>query len=169
MVKKFDLGNLNQLQLFLDDLITDLDDVVSESVKKLAEQGKQSIDTKMANAIYDGTASWETHAEVDGNKATVGASGDKVAFIEFGTGVTYPDDHPKAKEMGAIRGEYGQGKGKNPSWIYYGEPGSNGKDLGNGFVETSGNPANKPIYNTMKELEESIQTIVTEEMEKLGT
>ncbi len=54
------------------------------------------------------------------------AVGASVLFIEFGAGVTYPDNHPQAAELGMKRGEYGKGHGKQSSWGYYGDPGTNG-------------------------------------------
>ena len=87
-------------------------------------------------------------------------------FIEFGTGVTYPDDHPEAEELGMKRGEYGQGHGKQHSWGYYGDPGTNGvlKEKKNGgfVVITHGNPANMPMYETVKELQDRLTEIAKE-------
>lgn len=94
------------------------------------------------------------------------AVGKAVLFIEFGTGVTYPDDHPEAGELGMKRGEYGQGHGKQQSWGYYGEPGTNGvlKEKKNGgfVVITHGNPANMPMYETVKELQDRLTEIAKE-------
>ena len=78
-------------------------------------------------------------------------------FIEFGTGVVYPDNHPEAADLGMRRGEYGAGHGKQPSWGYYGDPGTNGKvhakDDGTTVVITQGNPANMSMYETVKHLQ----------------
>ena len=94
------------------------------------------------------------------------AVGKAVLFIEFGTGVTYPDDHPEAEELGMKRGEYGQGHGKQHSWGYYGDPGTNGvlKEKKNGgfVVITHGNPANMPMYETVKELQDQLTGIAKE-------
>lgn len=71
--------------------------------------------------------------------------------------MTYPDNHPEAAEQGMRRGEYGAGHGKQPSWGYYGEPGTNGvvhtKKDGKEVVITQGNPANMSMYETVKHLE----------------
>lgn len=94
------------------------------------------------------------------------AVGKAVLFIEFGTGVTYPDNHPEARDRNMKRGEYGQGHGKKRSWGYYGEPGTNGvlKEKKNGgfVVITHGNPANMPMYETVKELQDRLTEIAKE-------
>lgn len=80
--------------------------------------------------------------------------------------MTYPDDHPEAGELGMKRGEYGQGHGKQHSWGYYGDPGTNGvlKEKKNGgfVVITHGNPANMPMYETVKELQDRLTEIAKE-------
>ena len=134
---------------------------------RLAQAGFEVASARFAKAAYDGTndasVSMETRSE--GVRAVV-AVGASVLFIEFGTGVTYPDNHPQAAELGMKRGEYGQGHGKQSSWGYYGDPGTNGvvkmKKNGSTVVITHGNPANMPMYETVKELEAMLPELVTE-------
>ena len=134
---------------------------------RLAQAGFEVASSRFAKAAYDGTndasVSMETRSE--GVRAVV-AVGASVLFIEFGTGVTYPDNHPQAAELGMKRGEYGQGHGKQSSWGYYGDPGTNGvvkmKKDGSTVVITHGNPANMPMYETVKELEAMLPDLVKE-------
>ena len=134
---------------------------------RLAQAGFEVASARFAKAAYDGTndasVSMETRSE--GVRAVV-ALGASVLFIEFGTGVTYPDNHPQAAELGMKRGEYGQGHGKQSSWGYYGDPGTNGvvkmKKDGSTVVITHGNPANMPMYETVKELEAMLPDLVKE-------
>ena len=134
---------------------------------RLAQAGFEVASARFAKAAYDGTndasVSMETRGE--GVRAVV-AVGASVLFIEFGTGVTYPDNHPQAAELGMKRGEYGQGHGKQSSWGYYGDPGTNGvvkmKKDGSTVVITHGNPANMPMYETVKELEAMLPELVKE-------
>ena len=134
---------------------------------RLAQAGFEVASARFAKAAYDGTndasVSMETRSE--GARAVV-AVGASVLFIEFGTGVTYPDNHPQAAELGMKRGEYGQGHGKQSSWGYYGDPGTNGvvkmKKDGSTVVITHGNPANMPMYETVKELEAMLPDLVKE-------
>ena len=134
---------------------------------RLAQAGFEVASARFAKAAYDGTndasVSLETRSEGVSAVVAVGAS---VLFIEFGTGVTYPDNHPQAAELGMKRGEYGQGHGKQSSWGYYGDPGTNGvvkmKKDGSTVVITHGNPANMPMYETVKELEAMLPDLVKE-------
>ncbi len=134
---------------------------------RLAQAGVEVASARFAKAVYDGTndASVSLETRGDGVRAVV-AVGASVLFIEFGTGVTYPDNHPQAAELGMKRGEYGKGHGKQSSWGYYGDPGTNGvvktKKDGSTVVITHGNPANMPMYETVKELEAMLPDLVKE-------
>ena len=134
---------------------------------RLAQAGFEVASARFAKAAYDGTndASVSMEMRSEGVRAVV-AVGASVLFIEFGTGVTYPDNHPQAAELGMKRGEYGQGHGKQSSWGYYGDPGTNGvvkmKKDGSTVVITHGNPANMPMYETVKELEAMLPNLVKE-------
>ena len=134
---------------------------------RLADEGYQITSAKFARAVYDGTNDASVSVEQRGTAArAVVAVGSSVLFIEFGTGVTYPDSHPEAADYGMTRGEYGQGKGSRSSWGYYGDPGTHGqlkeKPNGSTVVITHGNPANMSMYETVKELRERLPVIVKE-------
>lgn len=136
-------------------------------LERLAFHGFEVASARFTKAAYDGTNDTSVSVEYRGSgiRAIV-AVGASVLFIEFGTGVTYPDNHPQAAELGMKRGEYGQGHGKQSSWGYYGEPGTNGvvkmKKDGSTVVITHGNPANMPMYETVKELEAMLPDLVKE-------
>lgn len=134
---------------------------------RVAQEGMEIASAKFEQAVYDGTNDVSVTVEPRGSEVrAVVATGGATLFIEFGTGVTYPDDHPGAGELGMKRGEYGQGHGKQQSWGYYGEPGTNGllKEKKNGgfVVITHGNPANMPMYETVKELQDRLTDIAKE-------
>ena len=134
---------------------------------RLAQEGLEIASVKVSQAVYDGTNDVSVTVEPRGNNVrAVVATGGATLFIEFGTGVTYPDNHPEAEELGMKRGEYGQGHGKQHSWGYYGDPGTNGvlKEKKNGgfVVITHGNPANMPMYETVKELQDRLTEIAKE-------
>lgn len=136
-------------------------------IDRLAQEGMEIASIKFSQAVYDGTNDVSVTVEPRGNNVrAVVATGGATLFIEFGTGVTYPDDHPEAGELGMKRGEYGQGHGKQHSWGYYGDPGTNGvlKEKKNGgfVVITHGNPANMPMYETVKELQDRLTEIAKE-------
>ena len=134
---------------------------------RVAQEGLEIASAKFERAVYDGANDVSVTVEPRGNNVrAVVATGRATLFIEFGAGVTYPDNHPEAGELGMKRGEYGQGHGKQHSWGYYGDPGTNGvlKEKKNGgfVVITHGNPANMPMYETVKELQERLMEIAKE-------
>ena len=135
-------------------------------LERLTQEGYEVASAGFASAEYDGTNDVTVSVEDRGKIKAVVAVGGTVLFIEFGTGVTYPDNHPEARGLGMERGEYGQGRGKQYTWGYYGEPGTNGTVVGERakgtLVLTHGNPANMPMYNAVKELELRLGEIVKE-------
>lgn len=144
-----------------------LQDRSSVFLDRLADEGLNIASVKFGRAVYDGTNDVTVSVEArDSNSRAVVAIGSSVLFIEFGTGVTYPDNHPEAAELGMNRGEYGSGHGKQKSWGYYGNPGTNGKPVqktnGSTVIITHGNPANMAMYETIKELEQNMTRIAKE-------
>lgn len=144
-----------------------LKDRSEKLLDRLVEEGYQIASAKFAQAVYDGTNDVSVSTENRGaNTRAIVAVGSSVLFIEFGTGVVYPDDHPEADDLGMKRGEYGKGHGKQTSWGYYGEPGTNGelreKKNGSMVVITHGNPANMAMYETVKELEMHLRDLAKE-------
>lgn len=142
-----------------------LTEKTQEFLKALADEGVQIASAKFANAVYDGTNDVSCQVEQRGeNKIAVVAVGSATLFIEFGTGVRYPDDHPEAGSNGMARGGYGYGLGKMKNgWRYSGDPGTNGEVITEGKhageVHTYGNPANMSMYLTVRELAEKFEEI----------
>lgn len=132
-----------------------LEDRCHKLLVELTNNGAYWARMHFADAVYDGDRGVDVTFEErdDDNAFAIIASGKSVVFIEFGSGVRYPDDHPLAHSMGMFRGVYGAGKGNNPKgWAYYGEQGTNGRRLKEGVYRTYGNPANQCMYRTMQEL-----------------
>lgn len=136
-----------------------------EFLKALADEGVEIASAKFANAVYDGTNDVTCFVEEKGeDKVAVVAVGGATLFIEFGTGVKYPDNHPEAGEHGMVRGEYGYRLGRlEKGWRYSGDPGTNGEVITEGKhageVHTYGNPANMSMYQTVRELEDKFEEI----------
>ncbi len=157
--------SLNNAIKALNDYKKWLKDKTEEFVKALADEGMQISKAKFETAIYDGTNDVSVSVENRGEmKAAVVAIGKSVLFIEFGTGVKYPDNHPEAATKGFIRGEYGYHLGRHETgWRYKGNPGTNGEMITTGKhageVHTYGNPANMSMYYTVRELEEKLEEI----------
>ena len=172
MKKKYVIGldgsGIDELIAAVDEYERWLKSCAEELVRRLAERGYEISSAGFESAVYDGeqggvTVSVENRGEL--HKAVI-ALGETVLFIEFGTGITYPDVHPEAAKNGMIRGSYGLGHGKQQTWGYYGEPGTNGKvvrETNKGtLVLTHGNPANMPMYNGAKAMREEIAALVKE-------
>lgn len=142
-----------------------LTEKTKEFLTALAKEGVDVASLKFSQATYDGSNDVHCHMEERGKyKLAVLAVGNATLFIEFGTGVKYPDNHPEAQEHGMLRGEYGHKLGqREKGWRYTGEPGSNGKLITEGKhageIHTYGNPANMSMYLTVRELEEKFEEI----------
>ena len=136
-----------------------------EFLKALADEGVEIANAKFAKAVYDGTNDVTCSVEERGDgKIAIVAVGGATLFIEFGTGVKYPDNHPEAGKHGMVRGQYGYKLGRLPQgWRYTGEPGSNGELITEGKhagdIHTYGNPANMSMYQTVRELAENCEEI----------
>lgn len=123
-----------------------------ELCKRLADMGVQKAELNFSSAIYDGNYDYEVHAEKSGDGYVVKASGEKILFVEFGSGlIGY--GHPEVQNMGP--GTYpGKGHWNDPNGWWY----AHGK-------KSHGNPPNMPMYNTVKELEQELARVVKEVFE----
>lgn len=135
---------------------------------RLSDIGISIAMPKFSSTPYDGGDRGVAYSSEWVNDTTLQIvfSGSKVVFIEFGTGVEYPD-HPQAYDFLAIHGEFGKGQGAYPPWRYVGEPGSNGKIVGytkdqKPVVSTHGNPAAKAVYEAWNTMKERIEEIAKE-------
>lgn len=142
-----------------------------ELLDRLSQEGFQIASAGFAAAEYDGSNDAQVSVENRGNKLrAVVAVGATVLFIEFGTGVFYPDDHPEMDKSPMSRGTYGKKHGAKPPWEYYGDPGTNGVIMltrsGREIIKTYGNPANKPMYEAAKQIRERLPSLVREVFER---
>ena len=138
-------------------------------LSELAKIGIETADVKFRTAQYDGTNDTiveKTPVWTSPTTLKIVASGRSITFIEFGSGVHYTEEHPKANELGMIRGAYGHGLGKFDSWRYKGDPGTNGeviqKGKHKGEVLTHGNPPARAMYDAGKEMRENVVKIAKE-------
>jgi hypothetical protein len=91
-----------------------------EFVRRIAELGVSVASAGFATADYDGVNDVQVTMTHSGNKAVVTAFGETVGFIEFGTGVKYPEWDASGMEYTPPKhGTYGKGRGKNPhGWFF---------------------------------------------------
>lgn len=147
-----------------------LDERLEEFVQRLAAIGVNAAYEKFSTAQYDGTNDVEVHMEQNGKVARVVAEGKAVAFIEFGTGVNYPEHASRLYRHGT----YGRGQGADPGyWIYSGVPGTNGSPVltangteRSGAYWSRGNPPAEAMWSAATEMATQITQIWREVMRK---
>lgn len=89
-------------------------------IKRLAEIGVSVANTGFSTADYDGINDVQVEMTQSGTRAIVRAFGETVGFIEFGTGVKFPEwDNSGMDYTPPKHGTYGFGQGANPHGWYY--------------------------------------------------
>lgn len=169
------IDNLQKVKKQLQDYKKGLAEKNAELLERLHQEGVNIGHEKWATIEYDGDHRVEIPEEpewIDNNKVGLSFKSDAVTFIEFGSGVqTYPDDHPLRSEPPFDtfeRGEFGLGQGKNKHWVFHSEgrpitiSTSTGQDIRGDTFLSQGNPANRVVYNTGKELREKVKDIAKE-------
>lgn len=138
-------------------------------LERLAEIGIDVASAKFSTAQYDGendvivgkVPQWSGE-----DKLIISATGNSITFIEFGTGVHFTEQHPKAVDFGYTRGGYGHHLGLLDSWRYKGVRGSNGEPITEGShageIITHGNPPARAMYDAGKEMRNKIVEIARE-------
>lgn len=96
-------------------------------VKRLAEIGVSVASTGFSTADYDGMNDVQVSMTQSGTSAAVIAFGETVGFIEFGTGVRFPEWDNSAMEYTPPKhGTYGKGFGARSHGWYFKPNGSEG-------------------------------------------
>lgn len=139
----------------------------SKALERVAQLGGGTARVKFANALYAGDNDVTVDVKrVSATKYQVIASGKTVLFIEFGSGVAYPE-LVEPNGLTYIHGTYGKFNGLNPKgWVYVGEAGNLGHAVGGkGAVHTTGNPPARAMYDASKDMREEIAKIFREEFQ----
>lgn len=166
MRKSYSIDELDDLKADLGKLKQEVEEKTKELLHRLADIGVERAELRFGSALYAGdndvTVAFEDRAD---KTVAVIAKGDTVLFIEFGTGIAYPDDHPE-KPAGLLgRGQYGYKQGglltkygTPKGWLYSGSPGNLGEPSTKNplLMHTYGNPANMSLYLTREEVEQRI-------------
>ncbi len=165
--------NIDQVIKSIESRKSDINAKFKVFLERLAEIGIDVAQTRFYNAQYDGNNDVrveQTPQWIDDHTLAITASGKAITFIEFGAGVHYTEQHPKANELGMMRGEYGHGLGKLDAWRYKGDPGTNGvviqKGKHKGEILTHGNPPARAMYDAGKEMRENVTKIAMEVFRK---
>lgn len=123
-------------------------------LEELAREGAEIAGLKFATAAYDGTrdvsVTWEKR---DDKRVAIVAVGSSALFIEFGSGITYPDSHPEGASTGMVHGSWSEGPEGKGHWD---DP--NGWYYAHG-LKSMGNPAGMCMYETVRELESKVEEI----------
>lgn len=120
-----------------------------ELLRELADAGIRVSAVAFSTATYDGDNDVSCHIEERGEKSiAVVATGNATLFIEFGSGIAYPDSHPEGTATGMVHGswsdgELGKGHWKNPNGWYYAHG-----------LKSRGNPANMCMYKGERQVEQ---------------
>ena len=159
--------SFNRLAKQMDKTCSALDEKASILCEKLAKLGATQASLGFISAVYDGindvTVTWAN----DKKTCKIVANGNAAAFIEFGAGVTSGIGYPGNKPEGILPiGSFGQKKGLQEFWFYYGEPGTSGKVIAERdkglLVKTYGNPPNAVMYETAKMLADNVVKVAKE-------
>ena len=134
VVNPYDIKSINKAIKQIEVYRLEFELKEQEFVRRLAEIGVSVATTGFALADYDGTKDVVVSMNQAGTQATVIASGQTVGFIEFGTGVRYPEwDSSGADYTPPEHGTYGKGKGASPHgwWFTAGGGGASQHTYGN--------------------------------------
>ena len=144
---------LKQVQQYKKDFVVK----EQEFVRKLAEIGVHVAQVGFATADYDGTNDVVVSMVKTANGYSVVASGETVGFIEFGTGVKYPEwDNTEMDYTPPKHGTYGKGQGKNP-WGWWFKQNDGGK-----ATHTYGNMPAEAMRTARDEIVENVLRIARE-------
>jgi len=133
------------------------DEKTKQLCERLAVIGAKEASVRFTTAIYDGNNDVSVSVEPTDKGYVIVASGQAVAFLEFGTGVYYNpgEPYPDPRPPGIVGiGEYGKGYGKRNAWGFYNEDGSK--------VITHGSPAAMPMWYATEEMRQKISEIAKE-------
>ena len=132
-----------------------------EFIRRLKELGVSVAEAGFSTADYDGENDVLIAEAQNGGRATVIAYGKTVGFIEFGTGVKYPewvDDNNVSRNpyTPPKHGTYGKGKGARPKgWWFTPSEGAAGR-------HTYGNPPAEAMLTARNAMVEQIVQIAKE-------
>lgn len=126
VVNPFDKKSIAEAEKIVRQYQKDFEAKEAEFVRRLADIGVRVAQAGFAGADYDGVKDVSVSLQKTAGGYEVLASGKTVGFIEFGTGVRYPEwDGAGTSYTPPPHGSYGKGQGKNPwGWWFRGSPGA---------------------------------------------
>ena len=152
---RFNVSGIEKTIEAIQRLNNGIESKMHELLERLMEEGYTAAAYAYAVANYAGDKTISLDLpKWEGDTLVLTASGEKIAFIEFGTGTVYeryPDSSVYSRLQMANRGQFGKKKGANPPWVYVGNPGDIGYEIatkkdGKSVVRTWGNPPARGMY-----------------------
>lgn len=152
-INPFDKSSIDAAVKMVRQYKKDFEAKEQEFARRLAEIGVSVAETGFALADYDGDNDVVVSMVRQGDGYAVVAAGTTVGFIEFGTGVKYPEwDASGMEYTPPAHGTYGKGQGKNPHGWYF------SRNLGARAIHTYGNqPAEAMRSARDRMVEQAIQ------------
>lgn len=134
---------------------------------RVTDVGVQEASLVFSSAMYDGINDVVVSKEMQEDSADIIASGNSVAFIEFGSGVHYQEEYPNKPSGVAPIGTYGMGNGSRDWWVFKDNGGSGTPfEKREGYIITHGNPPAKAMISASKEMKKRVGKITREELRK---
>lgn len=157
VIDPFDKKSIDVAQKMVQQYKKDFEAKEQEFVRRLAEIGVSVARAGFATADYDGVNDVVVSLTKTVDGYSVVASGQTVGFIEFGTGVRYPEwDASGMQYTPPPHGSYGKGQGKNPwGWWFRGS-------LGAVAQHTYGNPPAEAMLTARNQMIEKVTAIARE-------
>ena len=126
VINPFDKKSIENAEKIVRQYKKDFEVKEAEFVRRLADIGVSVASAGFSTADYDGVNDVVVSMEKTATGYTVVASGKAVGFIEFGTGVRYPEwAGADVEYTPPPHGSYGKGQGKNPyGWWFRGSDGA---------------------------------------------
>ena len=126
VINPFDKKSIEAAEKTIRQYKKDFEKKNAEFIRRLAEIGVSVASAGFSTADYDGVNDVVVSMEQTKIGYAVIASGKTVGFIEFGTGVRYPEwDDSTTDYTPPPHGSYGKGQGKNPhGWWFRGSDGA---------------------------------------------
>jgi hypothetical protein len=157
VINPFDKKSIDNAERIVRKYKMDFEVKEAEFVRRLAEIGVSVAQAGFATADYDGVNDVVVSLEKTASGYAVVASGKTVGFIEFGTGVRYPEwDGSDVDYTPPPHGSYGKGQGKNPyGWWFRGSDGAVAR-------HTYGNPPAEAMLTARNMMIERVTAIARE-------
>lgn len=156
----FDYSGLKRFMSKLDNIKNSKDSLLNTIANKVAENG-----SKIAEQEYSGTSIQVNVEQADNGISSIIASGEKINYLEFGTGIVGQGTYAGELPTQPIEFESPKGSPQVTQGWEYNYPNPKTKK-GDGWYYngefTQGEKAQSQMFNTAKQLKEEVPKIVKE-------